>query len=107
MRVPIYFLPVFFLPIITSAQPENICSNSELNQRWEQAVTGRSQNQLVMKLSAKRIELCEAVQNGKLNSKAARTIWENTLMDALLANLPSTQAKQRRDLVFLFSNFIF
>lgn len=107
MRGLIYFLPVFIIPSFASVQPENICNDLELNRRWEQAVADRPQNRLVIKLSSKRTELCKAVQNGRLDPKLARAMWEKAMMDALLASLPTTQEKQRHDLLMLFANFIF
>lgn len=94
-------------PTLIFGQSESICNDPELNRRWEQAVIDRSQNRLIIKLSAKRTALCKAVQDGRLEPQAARASWEKTLMDALLANLPAAEEKQRRDLLLLFANFVF
>lgn len=104
-------LPLLIFPVLTLGQSDNTCNDPEINQRWEQAVADQPQNRLVKKLSDKRAELCKQVKSGRLDSKTARLIWEQTLTESLLERAqeqPRVQEKQeRRGLLVLFANFIF
>jgi uncharacterized protein YabN with tetrapyrrole methylase and pyrophosphatase domain len=79
------------------------CQDEQVNQHWQDAVTKHKGDPLVMRLYAVRRGLCEMLAEKKVDAKAARFMWDQAVISALVEK--GREAAGSEALLRLFGTF--
>jgi hypothetical protein len=65
-------------------EPTTSCQDAQVNRHWDQAMAEHKKDPLVAKLYAVRHGLCEMLADRTIDGKAARFMWDQAVINALV-----------------------